>query len=165
MAFVHGKDTKVVFNNNDFVEYFNNIDFARTVDVAETTACGNDNKTFVAGDRDGTVSMSGLFDATADAILQPFLGSSTDTNLIVGLDGITDGKSVMFGAGIVSNYGQSSPVGDVVATSVDMQSDDGFFNGLVLDNATITATGNSSVTDNGASSTNGGGAFAIAPTV
>tara|TARA_R100001129_G_scaffold168856_1_gene137272 strand:+ start:362 stop:1075 length:714 start_codon:yes stop_codon:yes gene_type:complete len=165
MAFVHGKDTKVFFNNNDFGQYFNNIDFARTVDVAETTAFGNDNKTFVAGDRDGTVSMSGLFDATADAILQPFLGSSTDTNLIVGLDGITDGKTVMFGAGIVSNYGQSSPVGDVVATSVDMQSDDGFFNGLVLDNATITATGNSSVTDNGASSTNGGGAFAIATTV
>ena len=165
MAFVHGKDTKVFFNNNDFGEYFNNIDFARTSDVAETTAFGNSNKTYIAGDRDGTLSMSGLFDATADATLQPFLGSGTDTNIIVGLDGITDGKSVMFGAGIVSNYGKSSPVGDVVATSVDMQSDNGFFNGLVLDNATITATGNSSVTDNGAGTTNGGGAFAIATAV
>ena len=40
MAFVHGKDTKVFFNNNDFGQYFNSIDFARTVDVAETTAFG-----------------------------------------------------------------------------------------------------------------------------
>ena len=165
MAFVHGKDTKVFFNNNDFGQYFNQIDFNRTSDVAETTAFGNSNKTYISGDKDGTLSMAGLFDDTADAVLQPFLGSSTNTNVVVGLDGITDGKSVMFGAGVVTSYGQSSPVGDVVGTSIDMQSDNGFFNGLVLDNATITATGNSTSTDNSASSSNGGGAFAIATTV
>ena len=153
MAFVHGKDSKIFFNNNDFGEYFNNVDFTRTADVSETTAFGSD--------KDGTVSLTGMFDATADAVLQPFLGSGTNTDLCIGADGITDGKSIFFGSGVVINYGQSSPVGDVVATSVDLQADAGLFNGLVLDNATVTATGNSTVTDNGSSTANGGGAIAI----
>ena len=55
MAFVHGKDSKIFFNNNDFGEYFNNVDFTRTADVSETTAFGSDNKTFISGDKDGTV--------------------------------------------------------------------------------------------------------------
>ncbi len=165
MAFIHGKDTEVFFNNNDFGQYFNSIDFTRTADVSETTAFGNSAKSYVTGDKDGTVSMSGFFDATSDAILQPFLGSATNTDLLIGLNGTTDGKSVLFGSGIVTNYGQSSPVGDVVATSVDMQADDGFFNGLVVDKATITTTGNSTALDNATSSTNGGGAFAIATAV
>ena len=161
MAFVHGKDSKIFFNNNDFGEYFNNVDFTRTADVSETTAFGSDNKTFISGDKHGTVSLTGMFDATADAVLQPFLGSGTNTDLCIGADGITDGKSIFFGSGVVTNYGQSSPVGDVVATSVDLQADAGLFNGLVLDNATVTATGNSTVTDNGSSTANGGGAIAI----
>jgi len=165
MAFIHGKDTEVFFNNNDFGQYFNSIDFTRTADISETTAFGNSAKSYVTGDKDGTVSMSGFFDATSDAILQPFLGSATNTDLLIGLNGTTDGKSVLFGSGIVTNYGQSSPVGDVVATSVDMQADDGFFNGLVVDKATITTTGNSTALDNATSSTNGGGAFAIATAV
>tara|TARA_R110002020_G_scaffold145384_2_gene318650 strand:- start:2797 stop:3513 length:717 start_codon:yes stop_codon:yes gene_type:complete len=165
MAFIHGKDTEVFFNNNDFGQYFNSIDFTRTADVSETTAFGNSAKSYVSGDKDGTVSMSGFFDATSDAILQPFLGSATNTDLLIGLNGTTDGKSVLFGSGIVTNYGQSSPVGDVVATSVDMQADDGFFNGLVVDKATITTTGNSTALDNTTSSTNGGGAFAIVTAV
>ena len=161
MAFVHGKDSKLFLNNNDFGQYFNNVDFNRTADIAETTAFGNDDKNYIAGDKDGTISLTGMFDATADAILQPFLGSSTDTDICIGADGITDGKSIFFGTGVVTNYGQSSPVGDVVATSLDLQADAGLFNGLVLDNATITATGNSTSTDNGAGTTNGGGAIAI----
>jgi hypothetical protein len=161
MAFVHGKDSKIFFNNNDFGEYFNNVDFTRSADVSETTAFGSDNKTFISGDKDGTISLTGMFDSTADAVLQPFLGSGTNTDLCIGADGITDGKSIFFGSGVVTNYGQSSPVGDVVATSVDLQADAGLFNGLVLDNATVTATGNSTVTDNGSSTANGGGAIAI----
>ena len=96
MAFVHGKDSKIFFNNNDFGAYFNNVDFTRTADVSETTAFGSDNKTFISGDKDGTVSLTGMFDATADAVLQPFLGAGTNTDLCIGADGITDGKSIFF---------------------------------------------------------------------
>lgn len=165
MAFVHGKDSKVFLDNNDFGQYFNNVDITRTADVTETTAFGGTAKSFISGDKDGTISMTGMFDSTADAILQPFLGSSTNTDICIGADGITDGKSIFFGTGVVTNYGQSSPVGDVVGTSLDLQANAGLFNGLVLDNATITATGNSTATDNGAGTSNGGGAIAIVTAV
>jgi len=165
MAFVHGKDSVIYFDNNDFGQYFNNVDFTRTADVAETTAFGNDNKNYISGDKDGTISFTGMFDSTADATLQPYLGSSTNTDVCIGADGITDGKSIFFGTGVITNYGQSSPVGDVVGTSVDLQANAGLFNGLVLDKATITATGNSTATDNTNSTSNGGGAIAIVDSV
>ena len=40
MAFVHGKDSKIFLDNNDFGQYFNNVDITRTADVTETTAFG-----------------------------------------------------------------------------------------------------------------------------
>ena len=87
MAFVHGKGTKVHVNAVDFSEFFNNVDVTKTSDVAETTNFGSSGvKTFIAGEDDGTISLTGMFDATADATLQPLL-SGTDFNLIVGIDG------------------------------------------------------------------------------
>ena len=122
MAFVHGKDSVIFLNENNVSSYMNNVDFNRTADIAETTAFGNDDKNYIAGDKDGTVSLTGMFDSTADGILQPLLGSSTDTSVCIGADGITDGKSIFFGIGPITGYGQSSPVGDVVATSFDSTS-------------------------------------------
>ena len=163
MAFVHGKDSVVYVNENNFSMYFNNADATRTSDVAETTTFGAGAKTFVSGDKDGTVSLTGLFDATADATLQPLLGGA-DFDFFLGING-QSGQCV-FGAGNITNYGVSSPVGDAVATSIDVQSDNGLFNGAVNFNGTDTTTGvMGSVVDNGASSSNGFGAIAVCTAV
>lgn len=164
MAFKHGKDSKVFINQTDFSSYFNNVDVNRTADIAESTTFGNDNKTYITGNKDGTLSVGGFFDATADATLQPLLGGA-DMVMVFGIDGLdaTDGCS--FAQGNITNYGISSPVGDIVATSLDIQADSGLFNGSVLENATITATGNGTARDNTLSTANGGGAFIIATTV
>ena len=166
MAFVHGKGTKVHVNAVDFSEYFNNVDVTKTSDVAETTNFGSSGvKTFIAGEDDGTFSLTGLFDATADATLQPLLGGS-DFNLIVGIDGLETGDRTQFGSANITNYGVSSPVGDVVATSIDAQADNGVTIGLVLNAGAYTATGvQGSANDNSASSTGGGGAFLIVTSV
>ena len=42
MAFVHGKDSVIFLNENNLSQYFNNVDFNRTADIAETNAFGND---------------------------------------------------------------------------------------------------------------------------
>ena len=76
MAFKHGKDSKVFINQTDFSSYFNNVDVNRTADIAESTTFGNDNKTYITGNKDGTLSVGGFFDATADATLQPLLGGA-----------------------------------------------------------------------------------------
>ena len=87
MAFKHGKDTKVYLNSANFSTYFSNADATRTADTAESTTFGNSNKTYVAGDKDGTVSLGGFFDATADGVIQPLLGGS-DFDLVMGIDGL-----------------------------------------------------------------------------
>lgn len=160
MAFKHGKNSSVFVNHTDFSSYFNNVDVNRTADVAESTTFGNDNKTYITGNKDGTLSVGGFFDATADATLQPLLGGA-DMVFVIGIDGVdaTDGCS--FAKGNITNYGVSSPVGDIVATSLDIQADSGLFNGSVLENATVTATGSGTARDNTLSTANGGGAFII----
>ena len=163
MAFIHGKDTKVFMDSTDLSSYLSSADPSRTVDVGETTTFGSSNKTFVAGEKDATVSFSGFFDATADNIIQGLVGAN-DKVALIGFDGVDATYDCMFGKGVTTNYGISSPVGDVVAVTFDLQAS-GFFSGSVLENATVTATGNGTARDNASSTANGGGAFIIATSV
>ena len=160
MAFKHGKDTKVFVNNTDFSSYFNNVDTTRSADVAESTTFGNSAKTYISGNKDGTLSIAGFFDATADATLQPLLGGA-DMIISVGIDGLDATDSCVFGKGNITNYGVSSPVGDIVATSIDMQADSGLYNGTVLENRTVTTTTTGTARDNTLSTANGGAGFLI----
>lgn len=160
MAFKHGKDTKVFINAVDFSSYFNNIDANRSADVAESTTFGNDNKTFIVGAKDGTLSIGGFFDATADATLQPLLGGA-DCVIAYGIDGLDATDGTTFGKGNINNYGVSSPVGDIVASTIDFQADSGLYNGTVLESATHTTTASGTARDNTVATGNGGGAFLI----
>ena len=163
MAFVHGKDTKVIIDSTDLSAYLNSAEPSRTADVGETTTCGSSNKSYIAGEKDATVSFGGFFDSTADNIIQGLIGTN-DKVAVIGFDGIDATDDCMFGKGVTTNYGISSPVGDVVAVTFDLQAS-GFFSGSVLENATVTATGNGTARDNGSSTANGGGAFIVATTV
>jgi len=165
MAFKHGKDTKVYINSSDYSSYFNNVDANRTSDTAETTTFGKSNKEYIAGDKDGTIGLTGLWDATADGVLQPLLAGA-DLDFAMGIDGLDTGDRATFGIGNFTNYAVSSPVGEAVATSLDLQSDDGLWNGLVLTASAFTTTGaQGSANDNTSSTTNGLGAFVICTSV
>ena len=130
MAFKHGKDTKVYVNSSDYSSYFSNADANRTADIAESTTFGKSNKEFIVGDKDGTISLGGFWDATADGVLQPLLGGA-DFDFAMGIDGLDTGDYATIGKGNITNYAVSSPVGDIVASSLDVQSDDGMWNGKV----------------------------------
>tara|TARA_R100001163_G_C5067744_1_gene207132 strand:- start:3656 stop:4372 length:717 start_codon:yes stop_codon:yes gene_type:complete len=165
MAFKHGKDTKVYVNSSNYSTYFNSADATRTADTAESTTFGNSAKTFIAGEKDGTVSLTGFFDATADGVLQPLLGGA-DFDLVMGIDGLDTGDYATFSKGNITNYAVSSPVGDIVATSLDVQSDEGMWNGSVLTASAFTTTAaQGSAQDNSSSTSNGCGAFLIVTSV
>lgn len=159
MANVHGKNTKIYLNNEDYSTYFNSIDMAKTVDVAESTTFGKSSKTYITGNKDGTLSVAGFFDATADGVIQPLLAN--DLVLAVGVDGVDATDRVTFANGNITNYGVSAPVGDIVAVSLDFQADSGLHNGIVLENSTKTATASGTARDNSASTANGGAGFLI----
>ena len=61
-------------------------------------------------------------------MLQPLLGGN-ELDLVVGIDGLDTGDYATFLKGNINNYGVSSPVGDIVATSIDVQSNEGMWNG------------------------------------
>jgi hypothetical protein len=129
MAFVHGKDSVFKLDNSggsltDISAYVNNVDFPETVDIAETTVLGKDNKTYIVGLKDATLSLSGLWDSTADAIFGAVLGQSATLSFEYSPEGTGSGAVKYTGEGILTNYAISSPVGDVVAYSADIQISD-----------------------------------------
>ena len=126
MAFVHGKSSVFKLDNasgslTDISAFVNNVDFPETADVAETSVLGASNKTYIVGLKDATISLSGLFDATVDAILGAVVGQTATLSYEYSPEGTASGKAKYTGEAILTNYALSSPVGDVVAYSADLQ--------------------------------------------
>tara|TARA_R100001126_G_scaffold98053_1_gene71910 strand:- start:633 stop:1043 length:411 start_codon:yes stop_codon:yes gene_type:complete len=126
MAFVHGSDSSFKLDNasgslTDISTYVNNVDFPETADVAETSTLGASNKTYIVGLKDATISLGGLFDATVDAILGAVVGQSATLSFEYSPEGTASGKVKYTGECILTSYTLSSPVGDVVGFSADLQ--------------------------------------------
>jgi predicted secreted protein len=126
MAFTHGKDSVFKLDNasgslTDISTYVNNVDFPETADVSETTTLGADNKTYIAGLKDATISLAGLWDATADAIFGAVVGQSATLSYEYSPEGTASGKVKYTGEAILTSYAISSPVGDAVGYSADLQ--------------------------------------------
>ena len=129
MAFVHGKDSVFKLDNSggsltDISAYVNSVDMPQTVDVAETTVLGKDNKTYIVGLKDATISLAGLWDSTADAIFGAVLGQSATLSFEYSPEGTTSGNVKYTGEAILTSYSKNSPVGDVVTYSADLQVSD-----------------------------------------
>ena len=126
MAFVHGKDSVFKLDNSggsltDILAYVNNVDFPETADVAESSVLGSSSKQYLVGLKDSTLGLTGFFDATADAIFGAVLGQSATLSFEYSPEGTSSGKVKYTGECILTNYALSSPVGDVVAYSADLQ--------------------------------------------
>tara|TARA_Y100001973_G_scaffold76386_1_gene111661 strand:+ start:488 stop:898 length:411 start_codon:yes stop_codon:yes gene_type:complete len=126
MAFVHGKNSVFKLDNasgslTDISAFVNNVDFPETADVAESSVLGSSNKTYLVGLRDASISITGIFDATVDAILGAVVGQTATLSYEYSPEGTASGKIKYTGEAILTNYALSSPVGDVVAYSADLQ--------------------------------------------
>ena len=126
MAFVHGKDSVFKLDNaggalTDISAFVNSVDFPETADVAETTTLGDSSKSYIVGLKDATISLAGLYDSTLDAILGAVVGQSATLSYEYSPEGTGSGKIKYTGECILTSYSQSSPVGDVVGFSADLQ--------------------------------------------
>lgn len=126
MAFVHGKDSAFKLDNasgtlTDISTYVNSVDFPETADVAETTTLGDSSKSYIVGLKDATISIAGLWDSTVDGILGAVVGQSATLSFEYSPEGTTGGNIKYTGECILTSYSQSSPVGDVVGFSADLQ--------------------------------------------
>lgn len=126
MAFVHGKDSTFKLDNSggsltDISAYVNSVDFPQTVDLAETTTLGDDNKEYIVGLKDATISIAGAWDSTADDILGAVVGQASSLSYEYSPEGTASGKVKYTGEAFITSYSTSSPVGDVVGFSADLQ--------------------------------------------
>lgn len=129
MAFVHGKGTVFKLDDNggtlrDISTYLDEVTFPATVDLAETTTFGKNDKTYIAGLRSRTVSLSGKWDATVDGYYASALGQSATLSFEYGPAGSGSGAVKYTGECLISSYEISNPVGDVVTFSIELQTSD-----------------------------------------
>ena len=157
-TFRHGKKTAVLLNGTDMSPFLNEATTTQEIETAETTTFGNQDKTYIVGLSDGTISTSGLFDSSAgasDAVLSGIIATEDNTFTVLP-EGAAAGSRSILANGQLTSYEISSPVADVVAISAEVQADGGLYHGVALNGLqVISASGVSASADNGAATSNG----------
>jgi len=98
--------------------------------------------------------------AAVDETLSTTIGADANDVISVAPEGLTAGKIAFSAAVKQTSYEISSPVGDVVAASLEVQADGGVDRAVVLaGNAAVTSNGTGASQDNTASTANGGAAY------
>ena len=128
MAFVHGKSAVFKVDDSggtlrDLSSYLNDVSMPRDIETAETTTFGvsGSAKTYITGLTDATISISGLFDSTADGYLAGVVGNTAPLEFEYGPEGSAGGKVKYSGLCIMTSYEVSASVGDAVQASADFQ--------------------------------------------
>lgn len=120
MAFVHGKDSDLVVDSTNISQYTDSVSVDRSVDTAETSAFGDDDKTFIAGLEDGSFSLSGHWDTTGDAALDGTFDGAL-VSMTYGPAGSGSGAIAYTCTALVTNYNITSGVADRVNWSASFQ--------------------------------------------
>lgn len=125
MANVHGKLTVVTLNGVDYSEYANQTDFKDATDAHENTTYGRDRKTYHGGLGDGTVSVGGFYDTTAvsgpRALFKPLKAAGNAVPFVYRPEGTGAGKAQSLVDVIITSFEESSPVGDMVTWTAELQ--------------------------------------------
>ncbi len=123
MARVHGKGTFVSLDGDDLSEYSNNSQIEINVDSHDITGYGENSHSFQGGLKNGTGSISGIYDSTAmtgpRAVIRPLVGSVVE--FIHQPEGTGSGKPQDKVDVLVTKYTQTHPVADMVTWTVDLQ--------------------------------------------
>lgn len=157
-TFRHGKRTVVLLNQTDMSPFLNEATTTQEIETAETTTFGDADKTYIVGLADGTISTSGLFDGSAnasDAVLSGAVGQEDNTFTVLP-EGNGIGNRAVLANGQITSYEVSSPVGDVVAISAEVQADGGLYHGVDLTGQKIVAASGVTTAVNNGSATYSG---------
>lgn len=133
-TFKHGKNAQFTLAGTNLSDTLNEITMPREIETAETTAFGTQDKTYIVGLSDATVSVSGMFDATVDGAISTVIanlksGSIASASFEYGPTGSAASSAKFTGNVLITSYELSSPVGDVVTYSLEMQCTGGITQG------------------------------------
>jgi predicted secreted protein len=125
-TFKHGKNAQFELEGTNLSTTLNEISLPREIETAETTAFGTQDKTYIVGLSDATVSLSGMFDATTNTAISTVIsnlksGSIASASFTYGPSGSAVSSPKFTGEALVTSYEISSPVGDVITYSLELQ--------------------------------------------
>jgi len=128
MAIVHRHGKSAHFSCSDAAAAtlvlssgLDDIGFDRSLDTAEITTFGENDRTYLVGLRGATLSFSGHFNSTQAALLDAMLGHSTSSTCILGPGGNTSGYHKYSFSANLTQIAVGSPVGDKVSMSGSFQ--------------------------------------------
>lgn len=159
MSLGHGKDTKIYAEGYNLTGYFRSGSLSSSADVAETSTFGDADKEYIAGLKDETVSLEGVYDPATGAVDEQLSTAlAKDPSLWLIFPQLDTLGNVGFGVSAVETaYEVNADLGDAVMVSAELQSKVGVER-LKAHHALAaeTATGNAASIDNTASSASGG---------
>lgn len=131
MAFVHGKNAAITLDDSSgtptaLTSISNEVSYSQSIETADTSVFGTNAKTYITGQEDATVSLSGLFDATSSAVIEGTIdalinGTNSSATLEFSPAGTATGAKKFTMEVIVTSFDISAPIGDVVSLSVEFQ--------------------------------------------
>lgn len=141
MGKLHGKTTQLLISDADLSNWFNNLEASLSRDVAEATGFRppGDQKEYVAGLKDATMSASGVFDGDKTVIEDRMdaLMSQDDAGVITAAPapGFAVGGRAWLMNSFVTSYNITTPLDGVVSMALEAQSegDKVFGHGLTAD--------------------------------
>jgi hypothetical protein len=156
-TFIHGKNAVVYQDGNDLTGYLRSLSASAEVETAESTTFSDDDKTYLTGMGDATLSVEGLFDATFDGEVNTITGSGTKSVWSVYPGGDAVGLPGRGYSLDITSAERTAEVGDVVMVTLEGQSSVGT-EAIVSHHALAarSASGTATVVDGGASSAAGG---------
>lgn len=124
MAFKHGRAAQVYIGTAELTAFLDQADKSTDVDTAETTVFGKGWKTYLAGLIGTTLSISGSYDGTATtgpaALMETAIANGTAWTWKFFPGGSASGQRSHSFSAFVTNYSESSPVGDKVTWSAEV---------------------------------------------
>jgi len=133
-TFVHGKGSHFSWStaagttsNSTTATYINlssgieEVSLPRSVDTAEVTTYGDNDRNYIAGLRSGTVSVTGIFASTYEEKIAPALGSTKLGWISFGPAGNAVASRRELARTIITGYEVGAPFGDKVSMKIDFQ--------------------------------------------
>jgi hypothetical protein len=162
-TFRHSKGAAVLIDEKNMSQFLRSATISANMDAGDTTVLASSWKTYLAGQRDATLSAEGLFAASttpADDVinyLDGALGGSTRFVVTFGPEGDSTGRRAFLMVGDAVTYDISAPASDLVSIDLDVQASGGFQPGRWLRplSASTSTGSNSAVTFTGTTASGG----------
>lgn len=122
MAFVHSKNTVIIFNGDDLSQFCSSSELERGADEHDVTTYGKNDHVFSGGLGMGSQSIEGIYDNTASTgprgVIEPQIGNVVP--IVRRPEGTGSGKPQDAFQALVTKYVETSPVADMVKWSAEL---------------------------------------------